>query len=674
MSSSELIKHRRRRSVTLSLRKIRGSQTADLAALTSPPRLVVPHRLSPRRARRRGGRPNWRRLSRIHGFAAHVRHALVSLTERITFLSHSEVLQDLPRSQLVLIAADVEVQTFNAAEVVITKGEIGRFFHIIRKGRCLVSEFDPSAPERTVALDAGRYVGELSLLTNAPRNATVVASPDGGVTTWALHRESFIHHLAGSAGGSMIQRANRSRLVELDGDTRVRPRIAAALHEVWRSTRLQPGGTYLPRPKRCQLGADTTVYDIANLNFKQLPPEFQDANLTAAHVACAFLERRCAEGMDLLGDTAFLEEGSAHQHEAWLEQNPWCTDPAQNCAYSELADVEKEKDRAIVRMVRREMLSYMRRMYEEGGAAVRKIKLGSFVQLVCEISCEMRDDGALREEDDILDLPPKILLSKATVTISRLGAARRNSTASLPSEAEMAKLQKLEDREATMISVLAMINRRSKFRRPASLDTNDRARGLQIFDREKAMEIVEKDGLALKHCFAFLCDDVQLCLVAVTAAPRALQFASERVRGIEAVVLRAVSEDGLVLRYASTALRSNRDVVVAAVMSDGLALRYASDELRDDKSVVREAVRTEGGPIRYLLREAREKDWDLRSDRKPAFFGYKGTRGEGRTYWKEEQRLCEREKRGSMAWPLSPREKLKRRVAEQRAREQERSG
>ena len=57
-----------------------------------------------------------------------------------------------------------------------------------------------------------------------------------------------------------------------------------------------------------------------------------------------------------------------------------------------------------------------------------------------------------------------------------------------------------------------------------------------------------------------------------------------------AVVLKAVSMDGLSLRYAAPVLRSDRQLVLAAVSKTGSALQFASSELRDDPTVVQVAV------------------------------------------------------------------------------------
>jgi len=73
-------------------------------------------------------------------------------------------------------------------------------------------------------------------------------------------------------------------------------------------------------------------YDIANLTFAFLPPEYQRANYHAAHVACLFVEAALSKGVDINSAT-YLEAASEHQHNDWMRENSWCDDPLQMCPY-----------------------------------------------------------------------------------------------------------------------------------------------------------------------------------------------------------------------------------------------------------------------------------------------------------------------------------------------------
>eukprot|EP00930_Biecheleria_cincta_P079469 TRINITY_DN6731_c0_g1_i2.p1 TRINITY_DN6731_c0_g1~~TRINITY_DN6731_c0_g1_i2.p1 ORF type:complete len:446 (+),score=89.60 TRINITY_DN6731_c0_g1_i2:93-1340(+) len=83
-----------------------------------------------------------------------------------------------------------------------------------------------------------------------------------------------------------------------------------------------------------------------------------------------------------------------------------------------------------------------------------------------------------------------------------------------------------------------------------------------------------------------------LVLAAVRASQgRALEHASQQLRGDKHVVLEAVSRNGLSLRHATPAMRFDRAVVLAAIRECPLALEHAHDSLRHDHDIILTAVR-----------------------------------------------------------------------------------
>eukprot|EP00929_Paragymnodinium_shiwhaense_P062416 TRINITY_DN3115_c4_g1_i1.p1 TRINITY_DN3115_c4_g1~~TRINITY_DN3115_c4_g1_i1.p1 ORF type:complete len:2235 (+),score=659.51 TRINITY_DN3115_c4_g1_i1:137-6841(+) len=77
-----------------------------------------------------------------------------------------------------------------AGENVIEQGAVGDFFYVVRSGTfdVFVSK-DGSSPAKVFQGGPGFAFGELALMYNAPRNATVTASVDSSV--WCLERMSF---------------------------------------------------------------------------------------------------------------------------------------------------------------------------------------------------------------------------------------------------------------------------------------------------------------------------------------------------------------------------------------------------------------------------------------------------------------------------------------------------
>ena len=127
-----------------------------------------------------------------------------------------------------------------------------------------------------------------------------------------------------------------------------RKRVAASLHAKWAEGRRQADGTFEPRIKI----AEGIEYDIANLPFDRLPEEFQTANLKAATFALQHVE----ETHDDIENDEWFELACTKQHDYWMAQNSWCTDPLIMCPYNQLADIHKKNDRNIVSIAQREFM------------------------------------------------------------------------------------------------------------------------------------------------------------------------------------------------------------------------------------------------------------------------------------------------------------------------------
>jgi MFS family permease len=115
---------------------------------------------------------------------------------------------DLPTiDHLALVADEIEVAQ---GTVLIRQGEPGDRFYVIDAG-----SFDVSADGAPVAtLGPGAYVGEIALLRNVPRTATVVAREDS--TVFALERDDFLRAVTGFAlSHEEAQRGAEARLGEL---------------------------------------------------------------------------------------------------------------------------------------------------------------------------------------------------------------------------------------------------------------------------------------------------------------------------------------------------------------------------------------------------------------------------------------------------------------------------
>lgn len=94
---------------------------------------------------------------------------VISLLRRVDFL------EALNAAAVERLAEGVRVAPYPAGVVVVRQGEAGDSLYVIASGRVeVIAEPPGSGPaQRLAVIDAGDYFGEMSLLTGAPRSATV---------------------------------------------------------------------------------------------------------------------------------------------------------------------------------------------------------------------------------------------------------------------------------------------------------------------------------------------------------------------------------------------------------------------------------------------------------------------------------------------------------------------
>ena len=109
-----------------------------------------------------------------------------TLHERAAVLARVRFLAGLPGPALLAIASHLEPEQFDAGATVVSAGEIGDRFYLVRSGR--LQAIAPDGRELGTIL-AGEGFGELALLDRAPRGATVRAIEP--VVLWSLDRGHF---------------------------------------------------------------------------------------------------------------------------------------------------------------------------------------------------------------------------------------------------------------------------------------------------------------------------------------------------------------------------------------------------------------------------------------------------------------------------------------------------
>jgi CRP-like cAMP-binding protein len=88
------------------------------------------------------------------------------------------------------VAAKLSDATFEAGQTILRAGDAGDLFYIVRDGELTVTV--GSEPPRPLA---GGYFGEIALLRDVPRTATVTAATE--VRLYALQRDDFLEVVTG---------------------------------------------------------------------------------------------------------------------------------------------------------------------------------------------------------------------------------------------------------------------------------------------------------------------------------------------------------------------------------------------------------------------------------------------------------------------------------------------
>ena len=116
------------------------------------------------------------------------------LDRRVATLDRLGLFAPLGNGLLRQLAADSLERVFAAAEPVIRQGDAGESMFVILSGRVEVTVRDQDGPEvRLAELTAGDFFGEMSLITGAPRVATVTATEETRVME--VSKDSFRHVL-----------------------------------------------------------------------------------------------------------------------------------------------------------------------------------------------------------------------------------------------------------------------------------------------------------------------------------------------------------------------------------------------------------------------------------------------------------------------------------------------
>ncbi len=133
-----------------------------------------------------------------------------------------EMLDDAGRERLLQTA---ERRRCATGEVVCREGEAGDAFFVVLDGKVNVSADDLGQARSVASLGKGGFFGEMAVLTNQPRSATVTVSADADILVFArpaveeiLHDYPLVRQVLGKIG---VMRTEElfARLSKDDGES-----------------------------------------------------------------------------------------------------------------------------------------------------------------------------------------------------------------------------------------------------------------------------------------------------------------------------------------------------------------------------------------------------------------------------------------------------------------------
>lgn len=149
-------------------------------------------------------------------------------TVRADDLAALTVFDGVPVEALVPLAAQLRPLAAAAGQVLMQQGELAVSFLLIGSGRAEVTHAGDDGHDTFVEVDPGLIVGEIALLRDAPRTATVVATEP--LTGWVGGREAFATMLEIPGMVDRLVRTARQRIAAFITPIPVTMRDGTVLH------------------------------------------------------------------------------------------------------------------------------------------------------------------------------------------------------------------------------------------------------------------------------------------------------------------------------------------------------------------------------------------------------------------------------------------------------------
>ena len=124
----------------------------------------------------------------------------------VDLLKEVPIFSDLDQKELERIATSMKQRTFNAGDTVTSEGQTGVGFFVIEAGQATVTV----GGEERRKLGPGDYFGEVALLNESARTATITAETDlrcYGLTSWEFRPLVETH---GSIAWKLLQAMSKT--------------------------------------------------------------------------------------------------------------------------------------------------------------------------------------------------------------------------------------------------------------------------------------------------------------------------------------------------------------------------------------------------------------------------------------------------------------------------------
>ena len=195
------------------------------------------------------------------------------------------------------------------------------------------SIYDPRNQARGLLKDIYAIDTETAAAVAKWHNAT---SSHGPGVDWVKNLETANHDLEKSLSkiSKTLPADQKKKLIELQAE---RNALLAA-EDRYLKTKI------IPREVRLK-EIDGKFYDIANMDYKDLPEKFKFENKVSAEVAVDQIEKRIKSGKAV--NAKFIDEASDIIHQEWLKRNGSWASEEQKKPFSQLSKIEADKDRII---------------------------------------------------------------------------------------------------------------------------------------------------------------------------------------------------------------------------------------------------------------------------------------------------------------------------------------